>query len=90
MILQLLRAGTSIGANAEEAIGAQSRKDFITKFSIAYKETREVHYWLRLLKDSSLLEEKLADSFLKDAEELGKIIGTILKTTKGKPYERNS
>ncbi len=49
---QLLRSGTSIGANVEEAIGGQSKKDFIAKISIAYKEARETHYWLRILKDT--------------------------------------
>lgn len=46
---QILRSGTSIGANVEEAIGGQSKKDFLSKFSIAYKEARETHYWIRLL-----------------------------------------
>ncbi len=49
---QLLRSGTSIGANIEEAIGGQSRKDFFAKLTIAYKEARESHYWIRLLKDT--------------------------------------
>ena len=48
---QLLKSGTSIGANVEEAIGGQSRKDFLSKISIAYKEARETKFWLRLLKD---------------------------------------
>ena len=51
---QILKSGTSIGANVEEALGAQSKKDFINKISIAYKESRETNYWLRLLRDSSL------------------------------------
>jgi four helix bundle protein len=49
---QILRSGTSIGANVEEAIGAQSDKDFLNKLSIAYKEARETHYWIRLLRDT--------------------------------------
>lgn len=81
---QILRSGTSIGANIEEAVGGQSEKDFLSKISIAYKETRETHYWLRLLKDSEILKEKIAVSFLNDCEELLKIIGTIQKTTKKK------
>jgi four helix bundle protein len=52
---QILRCGTSIGANVEEAIGAQSRADFISKLSIAYKEAREASYWLRLLKDTGYI-----------------------------------
>ena len=81
---QILKSGTSIGANVEEAMGGQSTKDFISKLSIAYKEARETHYWIRLLRDSSYLEEKLALSLLQDCEELLKIIGSILKTTKRK------
>lgn len=52
---QLLRSGTSIGANIEEAIGGQSRKDFFAKLSISYKEARETHYWIRLLTDMNYL-----------------------------------
>lgn len=63
---QLLKSGTSIGANIEEAIGASSRKDFIAKLAIAYREARESNYWLRLLKEDGLLDEKLAESFLGD------------------------
>ncbi|MBN1602751.1 MAG: four helix bundle protein [Chitinispirillaceae bacterium] len=77
---QLLRAGTSIGANVEEAIGAQSKKDFSAKMSIAYKECRETHYWLRLLRDSAYLDTKLAESMLSDCDELCKIIGSITRT----------
>ncbi len=79
---QILRSGTSIGANVEEAIGGQSRKDFLAKISIAYKETRESHYWLRLLRDSSFLDPEVAQSLLSDCEELLKILGSIQKTTK--------
>ncbi len=84
LIVQLLRSATSIGANIEEAIGGQSKKDFISKIGIAYKEAREAHYWLRLLKDVGIIEIKLADSFLQDAEELKKILASILKTSKTK------
>ena len=79
---QILRSDTSIGANVEEAIGGQSRKDFLAKISIAYKETRESHYWLRLLSDSSFLDKEVAQSLLSDCEELLKIFGSIQKTTK--------
>ena len=81
---QLLRSGTSIGANIEEAIGGQSDKDFLSKLTIAYKEARESHYWIRLLKDSAYLTEKQADSLLKDNQELLKIIGAIQKTMKNR------
>jgi len=79
---QLLRSGTSIGANIEEAIGGQSRKDFVAKMSIAYKEARETFYWLRLMKDSNILETELANKLLEKCEEILKILGAILKTTK--------
>ena len=77
---QLLRCGTSIGANIEEAIGGQSEKDFFAKLTIAYKETRETHYWIRLLKDTNYLSVEDADILLKDVEELLRIIGSIQKT----------
>ena len=79
---QLLRSATSIGSNAEEAAGAQSRKDFIAKFSIAYKESRETNYWLRLLRDSRILAADTANNLISDCEEIQKIITSILKTTK--------
>ncbi|MAT57305.1 MAG: four helix bundle protein [Ignavibacteriae bacterium] len=78
---QLLRSGTSIGANVEEAIGAQSKKDFINKMSVAYKESRETHYWLRLIKESNLPDGDF-NKYLEKAEELNKIISSILKTSK--------
>ncbi len=77
---QLLRSGTSIGANIEEAIGGQSSKDFYAKLTIAYKEARETHYWIRLLKDTNYLSEEQADNLLKDIDELLRIIGSIQKT----------
>ena len=76
---QIWRSGTSIGANIEEALGAQSDRDFYMKVSIAYKEARETHYWLRLIKETSMIEANLADSLLSDCGELLKIIGTIKK-----------
>jgi len=81
---QILRSGTSIGANIEEAIGGQSNRDFLSKMSIAYKEARETHYWLRLLRDSCMLDAKHADSVIEDCEELLKLSGSIIKTTKTK------
>ncbi|OGV53269.1 MAG: four helix bundle protein [Lentisphaerae bacterium GWF2_44_16] len=80
---QILRSGTSIGANMEEADGAQTKKDFHSKISIAYKEAKETHYWLRLLLASDCLFEKMAHSMLADCDELLKIIGSI-KHTVGK------
>ncbi|WP_353084728.1 four helix bundle protein [Flavobacterium sp.] len=77
---QLLRCGTSIGANIEEAIGGQTEKDFFAKLTISYKEARETHYWIRLLKDTSYLSNEEAQSLLIDIEELLRIIGSIQKT----------
>ena len=77
---QLLRSGTSIGANIEEAIGGQSRKDFYAKLTIAYKEARETHYWIRLLRDTDYLNKEETMSLLKDINEILKIIGSIQKT----------
>jgi len=79
---QLLRCGTSIGANVEEALGGHSKKDFHAKMSIAYKEARETNYWLRLLNDTEFLEPNLANSLLSDCNELLKIIGSIIKSLK--------
>ncbi len=79
---QVLRSGTSIGANVEEAAGGSSRKDFINKMNIAYKEARESKYWLRLLKDSGIIEIKLAESLISDCEELLKILYTIIHTSR--------
>jgi len=81
---QIVRSGTSIGANIEEAIGGQSNKDFLSKVSIAYKEARETHYWLRLLRDSDILDAKHAGSVIEDCEELLKLSGSIIRTTKQK------
>lgn len=79
---QLLRSGTSVGANIEEAIGGQSERDFFAKLTIAYKEARETRYWIKLLKETLYLSEQEADSLLSDIEEICKIIGTIQKTIK--------
>ena len=80
---QLLHSATSIGANVEEAVGGASRKDFINKLQIAYKEARETRYWLKLLKDGEIVEKKLAESFFEDCEEIIKILTTILNSSKG-------
>lgn len=77
---QLLRSGTSIGANVEEAIGGQSRKDFFAKLTIAYKEARESHYWIRLLKDTDFLTIEEYNSLIIDIDEILKIIGSIQKS----------
>jgi four helix bundle protein len=80
---QVLRSGTSIGANIEEAMAAQSRKDFISKMTIASKEARETRYWLRLLDRSKLVQLDY-QSNLKEIEEIIKILTSIVKTTQQK------
>ena len=79
---QLLRSGTSIGANIEEALGGQSKKDFISKLSIAYKEARETKYWLSLLLEAEYLMAEELNSINQDCEEILKILGKIQKTSK--------
>ncbi|HBQ59723.1 MAG TPA: four helix bundle protein [Balneolaceae bacterium] len=78
---QLLRSGTSIGANIEEAIAGQSKKDFLHKVSISLKEARETRYWLRLLKESKLTNYDL-DVYLNESLELINILSAIVKTTR--------
>lgn len=79
---QVLRSGTSIGANIEEAGQAQSKPDFIHKLSIAQKESSETHYWLRLLRDSNSLNSKIAESMIEDVVEIQKLITSSIKTAK--------
>ena len=79
---QLLRSGTSIGGNVAEANGAISKADFSAKVSIAYKECLETKYWLSLLKDTGYIDEERYDSLHKAADELAKILFSILKTTR--------
>lgn len=81
---QLVRSGTSIGANVEEAIGGQSTKDFYAKMTISYKEARECKFWIRLMTDTDFLTKEQGQSLLNDLEEILKIITAIQKTTKGK------
>ena len=79
---QILRSGTSIGANIEEANHAQSKTDFIHKLAIAQKEAAETNYWLKLLRDSEFLTDKQAESLLIDCEELQKMLASAIKTSK--------
>ena len=82
---QLLKSGTSIGANVEEATQAQSRNDFIAKLSIAQKEAHETRYWLRLMRDSSLqVDQKVIGSLLDDVQELIRMLNSSLVTAKSK------
>lgn len=81
---QILRSGTSIGANIEEAVAAQSAVDFIHKLSIARKEARETSYWLRLLHDTGYLAEAQFASIHTDCEAIIKILNSIIITSKAK------
>ena len=78
---QLLRSGTSIGANVEEALAGQSRADFLSKMSIASKEARESHYWLRLLRDSKTLLPAKVEPLLAESQSLINLLTSIVKTT---------
>jgi four helix bundle protein len=82
ILRQLLKSGTSIGANTQEAIGAFSRKEFIAKLQISYKEARETLYWLNLLTDTGIVDKSRSDSLISDCGEIIKIITSILKSSK--------
>ncbi|MBN3908418.1 MAG: four helix bundle protein [Nostoc sp. NMS1] len=81
---QLLRSGTSIGANVREAQSAQSNKDFINKLEIALKEARETQYWLEILIESELVNRHKFQLLLQEANEIGKILVTSTKRLKAK------
>jgi len=80
ILRQLLRSGTSIGANVNEASAGQTKKDFISKMAIASKEARETFYWLRLLNESKWYNADLKDA-LKEADEILRILTKIVKTS---------
>lgn len=79
---QLIRSGTSIEANIEEAIAAQSRKDFLSKMSIALREARETHYWLRVIRDSGLANGAETEAHIPACQELVKLLSSITLTTR--------
>ena len=78
---QILRSGTAIGSNVEEALAGVSRADFVAKMSIASKEARETHYWLRLLRDSKIVSESRILPLGNECLELVRILTAIVKTT---------
>jgi four helix bundle protein len=80
---QLLHSGTAIGANLEEGKGGHSRPDFIAKYTIALKEARETHYWLRLLAACDLVPARRIDPLVGEANEIVAVITTIVKNAKG-------
>jgi four helix bundle protein len=79
---QILRSGTAIGANLEEAQAGQSRADFVSKCNIALKEARETHYWLRLLRDTRIISAEKINSLLGEANEIVAILTSIVKKTR--------
>ena len=79
---QVLRSGTSIGVNIEEASASCSKKEFVHKMAIASKEARETHYWLRLMRDSNILTDKQTSELIDESEELIKMLTSIVKTGK--------
>ena len=87
---QLLRSGTSVGANVEEGQASQSRADFIAKYSIACKEARETHYWLRLLYASEIVAKPKLEVLLDEANQLVAILTSIIKITRKNTNERRS
>ena len=82
MMSQILRAGTSVPANAEEAQAAQSKADFVSKMSIALKESRETHLRLRLLAVSDVVDENQLQPLIQEAEEIKRVIGAIVVSSK--------
>ena len=82
MSKQLLRCGTSIGANVREALSAESTADFIHKLSISQKETNETLYWLSLLTKTEYISEKEYESIIQDCEEIRKMLISIIITSK--------
>ena len=82
---QLLRSGTGVGANVEEAIAAESRRDFVHKMALASKEARETVYWLRLLSDSDLVPDLDVSVEIGSARELVRMLTSIVKTTAQTP-----
>ena len=79
---QLMRSGTSIGANVAEAQQAQSRPDFISKLNVSLKEAYETNYWLRLLHETQYLSQEAFESIIADCSEVEKLLISIIKTTK--------
>jgi four helix bundle protein len=84
---QLLRAGMSVGANIEEGLGCQTKKDFYFRFTIAYKEARESMYWLNLVRESGLSQHEKMIPIIRDCDEILRILGSILKTLRNNPPE---
>lgn len=89
MSKQILRSGTAIGANVNEALSSESTSDFIHKLSISAKEVRETSYWLRLLQETQFIDSNAFDSIHNECVELLKILNSIILTSKQKQGEKN-
>jgi four helix bundle protein len=87
---QMLRSGTSIGANINEAVSGQSKRDFVHKLSIALKEARETLYWLNLLRDSEYIDQEAFTRLNLNCSEVIKILSSIILTTKEKYFNKQS
>ena len=90
MSKQILRSGTSIGANASEAVAAESAEDFIHKLTISLKEANETKYWILLLNRTNYISEEEFKSIMSDCQELRKLIGSIISSTKRNRGKNNS
>lgn len=84
LLKQVLKSGTSIGANVAESKNAVSKSDFINKLAIALKEARETEYWLKLLFESKSIQQNEFDSLSKDCDEIIRLLTSIIKTLKTK------
>ena len=84
LLNQILRSGTSIGANVKEGLRGQSKKDFLAKMYIALKEADETEYWILLLVETGFIENDLGNKILNKCREISKILNSIIKTTKKK------
>jgi four helix bundle protein len=82
LALQLLRSGTSVGANVEEAQAGQSRADFISKYAISLKEAREANYWLRLIAEANFIDPSTLQTLLQESYELSRVLGAIVARSK--------
>ena len=87
IIHQVIKSATSMGANDQEADGSESRKDFIAKYSIVKKETKETNYWLRVIEDTNPTIKERIVGLKKEGLELVKIVSSIIISTKRKNYE---
>lgn len=86
---QIIRSGTSIGANIEESMGGSSDKDFLHKISISYREARETEYWVRLLFEVDLISIETKNELLKEIQELLRLLGAIRRTMKERLKTKN-